>query len=207
MTLTQAEMEARYDAERSGEIYTKPEPPQVPAGERSPLFYDLKAWIESHFEAEQADQIAIARACDQAIAEHRARVPSTAVLDVATARAQALSEWEGKTTRNDEGAFRRYPELPAVEIGQLHDGTPVEGRFDHDDTPLVVWADYEGFSICADEAGFDLGDDEEEKDYYHLTIAHYKRLKELVNSGVLDQMLAFGAAWEAQRTAMLAAAA
>jgi hypothetical protein len=74
--LTEAEKIARYDAERSGEIYTKPQPPEIPAGERSPLFYDLKAWIESHFEAEQADQIAIARACDQAIAEHRAARPA-----------------------------------------------------------------------------------------------------------------------------------
>jgi len=147
--LTQAEMEARYDAERSGRAYTN----------------------------------------------------TPTVLDVATARGQALAQWTGEIRTSDSGGMLRYPELPDVVIGHTADGTPVYGDFDNDDRPLCTRADWGGFSIVADVAGFDLGDQDGHKEYEHITHAQWAALKALVASGVVDQALTFGKAWDAQRDA------
>ncbi len=40
-----SDAEKRYDAERDGTLYTA-------QPERSPLFYELKAWIDSHFDGD-----------------------------------------------------------------------------------------------------------------------------------------------------------
>lgn len=121
------------------------------------------------------------------------------ILDVATARQRALVDWEGRTKIIPSGALRRSPMLPEVEIGQLEDGTPVTGDFDADDTPLCAYAAWEGFSIIASADGFELTDDETDKDHHHFTVDQWDRLKTLVNSDIVDQVLHFGRAWEAQR--------
>lgn len=48
MSDTRIPAERAYDELKSGQAYVKPEP------ERSPLYYDLKAWIDQHLEAERA---------------------------------------------------------------------------------------------------------------------------------------------------------
>lgn len=62
--LTEAEKIARYDAERSGAAYVR-QPVEQP---RSPLFNDLKTWIDQHVDADQVE-LEIAQECDTAIAE------------------------------------------------------------------------------------------------------------------------------------------
>jgi len=178
-TDTRTEAEKRYDAERSGELYTKPAVSQDDA---------LTSLLHHVFGGED-DEGAIADWIDT----------SRGVLDAALGRQQALVAWKGETMINDEGEFRRYPPLDDVEIGRLNDDTPVYGDFDNDDRPLVVSVQWEGFNICAAEDGFDLIDDETEKEYYHISLDEWARLKRLVNSDAIDQVLYFGKAWDAQR--------
>jgi hypothetical protein len=73
----------------------------------------------------------------------------------------------------------------------------VYGDFDNDDEPLVVVVEWESFAICAGGDGFDL--DEPGKNYEHITLAQWERLKRLVASGVVDQALHFANVWQAQR--------
>jgi hypothetical protein len=206
---TRTEAERRYDAERNGTLYSKPEPAEQA---RSPLYHELKAWIDQHLDSEPDPPpvmpanpspllLDLVRWADAHLAREAAEATpiSPAVLDVATARQLALADWKGRTKIVPSGALHRYPQLPEVEIGQLEDGTPVLGDFDTDDTPLCVIAEWEGFGIVAGEDGFDMGDQEGDKEYHHFTLDQWENLKNLVNSGVIDQMLYFGRAWEAQR--------
>lgn len=184
-TLTHAEMEARYDATRLSPI--TPANPELP-----PHLLALRAQIDSETDPSARKRL-IFRLADQVL--------KPAVLDVATARQRALIDWTGVTKITPKGALRRSPMLPEVKIGQLEDGTPVRGDFDSDDTPLCAYADWEGFSIIASAGGFELADDETDKDHHHFTLDQWERLKTLVNSDIVDQVLHFGRAWEAQRAA------
>jgi hypothetical protein len=62
MTLTQAEMEAKYDAERNGTLYGTPTPPENP----SPLLLDLARWAEV--------EITLAREADRVLAQQPSQI-------------------------------------------------------------------------------------------------------------------------------------
>jgi hypothetical protein len=195
MTLrTEAEKERLYDLERSGAIYLKP------------------AAICRACSAELAPRAAYCDRCGTPVTfagaeqispdEDRALdilLQRPAVLDLPTAKARALAEWEGTVKTRDDGTIQRWPMLEAVEIGRLADGTAVRGDFDNDDTPHVAWVEWSGFSICAGADGFDMGDQVNDKEYHHFTLAQWESLRALAASGVIDQAIAFARAWEAQQ--------
>jgi hypothetical protein len=175
--------ERAYDALKDGSAYTKPE-----SGALARMAGD---------ENEIADWI------DRIIAEVKA---APAMLDAAAARRKALSTWKGEMKTHANGNTLRYPALEEVEIGQLADGTPIYGEFDNDDRPLVVVADWGDFSIVAGGDGPDGGgvnlidaNDETGREYDHITLSQWERLKALVVSGVVDQALHFAKVWHAQR--------
>lgn len=92
---TEAEMEARYDAERSGQLYTQPsgaDKPELPRFPRdgsdadvlrwreqvrqvgSPLFNDLLDWVDQHFAKEEAEATKPAETLIGAVLEYIAQV-------------------------------------------------------------------------------------------------------------------------------------
>lgn len=184
MTLTIAQQEALYDLTRLSPVI--PVNPELPRH-----LLALRAQIDAEVDPSVRKRL-IFRLADQVLAQ-------PAILDVATARQRALVDWKGTTKICPSGALRRSPVLPDVKIGQLEDGTPVIGDFDTDDAPLCALTSWEGFSIIASADGFELADNETGKDFHHLTVDQWNRLKTLVNSNVVDQALRFGQAWEAQR--------
>jgi hypothetical protein len=185
---TRTPAEIAYDNLKSGAAYSKPEPAEQ-AELRSTL-YPTPIPLS-------AEEAVILNLLIELSPPDPDELP--AVLDVASAHQQALAEWEGRTRTLPSGALHRSPQLPEVEIGELKDGTPVGGTFDTDDTPLCVCVEWEGFSFVAGEDGFELNNATTDKDLYHFTIEQWRRLKTLVNSDIVDQVLYFAQAWEAQR--------
>ncbi len=173
-TDTRTDAERRYDAERDGTLYTA-----QPTHTDEPLSADEETVLNILLAIDGGEL-----------------APEVLTLDAA--RAQALRGWKGHTTTNDAGEFRRYPELPPVEIGALFDGTPVIGAFDNDDEPRSVDLNWGGFSIIAECQGFDFSDDK--RDYGHVTYEQWARFVSFVTSGALEHLRDIVAEWEGQGT-------
>ena len=161
-TLTEAEKIARYDLERSGELYTKPVEPQMPA-DASPLLTSLLGWA--------GEELAIARACDQVIADTRAAQPSTAAPDEDEEEAEIVD------TPIPMGT------IAACAVTGLYrdDGSLFEAKLSWNGLLISVL----GSTDIINVDGFDITDC-----IGDMTFAMWGKVKELAHTDVVEQLIA-----------------